>query len=234
MKIDAGAPIVSGKSGILLRLLKLDRIKGIDYNNCLDLGAGNGAYSLELRNKIRQVTAFDINLAYLKNLNSKHDASISIVNGESAGLPFKNNSFESIFLIETVEHFVELEKTVSEIYRVSKPGAVINITVPNKYFILETHHIYLFGKTVDGRYFPFLPMVDFIFKRIGAARRFSVKSLKNVFNDKQFQLLGYDYMLPPFDNSKLGQKYLKPLSGFIESCKLIFLYPTLIVVFKRI
>lgn len=234
MKIDAGSPIMYGKSGVLLRLSKLNSIKNIDYNNCLDLGAGNGAYSLELKNSIKQVTAFDINKNYLNNLKSRIYSSIFVVNGSSAYLPFKDNSFESVFLIETVEHFIELEKTVDEIYRVTKSGAIINVTVPNKYFILETHHVYIFGKTIDGRFIPFLPMSNFVHKRIGSARRFSVKSLSYVFDDKRYQIIGHDYILPPFDNIRLGQKYLKPLSKLVEKCRLIFLAPTLVAVFKRI
>jgi|GEM_PF-4719592 len=233
MKIDAGAPILQGKSGVFIRLNKINHLMKIDYPDCLDLGAGNGAYSFELSQKIENVISLDINLNYLKNIKTFERENIQLINGNGESLPFKSKTFNSVFLIETLEHIVNIEEAVDEIYRVTKPGATINITVPNKYFILETHHIYLFGKTIDGRLFPFIPMIDFIYKIIGAARRFSIKTLKDFFNVERFELAGYTYMLPPFDNIKFGRKFLKRISRFLEKHEIVILAPTLIAVFRR-
>lgn len=234
MKIDAGAPIGQGKSGVFIRLNKINNLMKIDYTDCLDFGAGHGAYSLELSKIIKSVVSFDINLDYLKSVKSFDEQNIQVINGNGESLPFKSNTFSSVFLIETLEHIVNIKKAVEEIYRVTKSGATINITVPNKYFILETHHVYIFGKTFDGRLFPFFPMINFFYNKIGAARRFSIKTLKAFFNVEQFELIGYDYMLPPFDNMEFGRKYLKPISAFLEKKRFIFLAPTLVAVFKRL
>ena len=55
-------------------------------------------------------------------------------------------------------------------------------------------------------------MFDCIHNKIGSARRFSVKSLSGYFEKEGFEMLDYDYLIPPFDNFKSGRKIIKPLS----------------------
>jgi ubiquinone/menaquinone biosynthesis C-methylase UbiE len=45
-------------------------------------------------------------------------------------LPFKDNSVDAIYTRHTLEHVSDFEKAIKEIWRVSKPGAVIEIIVP--------------------------------------------------------------------------------------------------------
>lgn len=49
-------------------------------------------------------------------------------------LPFKNESFEAIFMAETIEHILpkNLTPTLKEIYRTLKTGGYIIITTPNE------------------------------------------------------------------------------------------------------
>lgn len=232
MRIDPGVPIEIGKSGVFQRLKRIQGIHTIDYDYCLDLGAGKGAYATELTKYAKQVIALDMNLGYIKACRAQDKKVFPLV-GKAEKLPLLSNSIDSVFLIETLEHVISLEESLGEISRITKSGATINITVPYKFFILETHHIYLFGKTFDGRFFPFFPMFSAIFNLVGAARRFSIYDLNRLFHVDDYELIGYSHMTPPFDNMILIQKLIKPLLQLIEKCKLYFLCPTLVAVYKK-
>jgi len=45
--------------------------------------------------------------------------------------PFKDNQFEEVFATATFEHLDNLVKVMGEVYRVSKPNAIIDIGVPH-------------------------------------------------------------------------------------------------------
>jgi ubiquinone/menaquinone biosynthesis C-methylase UbiE len=235
VKIDPGAPIEFGLSGVTKRLEKLNSIYPIKFDNGIDFGAGKGAYSIELKSFIRNVFTFDINPDYIRILKERAKNYNGIHPFISSGIhtPVKSKYFESIFLIEVLEHIEDLPKAIEEVNRISKEKAVVYITVPNKYFILETHMVNILGMKLKGRYVPFLCCFDIVHNYIGTARRFSKKQLRNLFELYGFSLEGIDYMLPPFDNVKFARKYFVKLFEVLEKSFSRFISPTLIAVFRR-
>ena len=53
--------------------------------------------------------------------------------GDVRELPFRNDSFDAIYSMGTIEHFDETERAAAEIARVLKPGGRAIIGVPNRY-----------------------------------------------------------------------------------------------------
>ena len=53
--------------------------------------------------------------------------------GDVRGIPFRDDSFDAIYSMGTIEHFDETERAVEEIARVLKPGGRAIIGVPNRY-----------------------------------------------------------------------------------------------------
>src|SRR5436190_24268594 len=45
-------------------------------------------------------------------------------------LPFKNNTFSEVLINHVLEHVDDVVKTMEEVWRISKPGAIITIGVP--------------------------------------------------------------------------------------------------------
>jgi ubiquinone/menaquinone biosynthesis C-methylase UbiE len=45
-------------------------------------------------------------------------------------MPFSDNSYDLVFLIEVLEHVHNPQKALSEIYRVLKPGGTLIFSVP--------------------------------------------------------------------------------------------------------
>ena len=50
-------------------------------------------------------------------------------------LPFEENSFDAVTMLDVIEHVVDLEKTLSEVKRVLKPGGSFIV------FVVEEHHV---------------------------------------------------------------------------------------------
>ena len=234
MKIDLGAPSEYGVSGINGRINKLKRIKNIPYGINLDLGTGVGAYYPELKKYSKKLFAFDIELSFLQKFLQKNPADkdkIFISSSESIAL--KNDIFDAVFAIEVLEHVENLELTLKEIHRILKTGGLFYITIPNKFFPIDTHMVHLGKYYVKGRYVPFLSMLDFIHNRIGTARRFSKRNIFNDFTKYGFDVVGVDFMMPPFDYFKFGRKYIKKITDKIEKSFLKSISMTLIAVLRK-
>lgn len=45
--------------------------------------------------------------------------------------PFANDSFEKVFAYDVIEHLEDIPATMEEIQRISRPGAIVHITVPH-------------------------------------------------------------------------------------------------------
>ena len=74
----------------------------------------------------------------IKQLKSKYtDERVDILY-DGKTLPFKNESFDSIFTSEVIEHIFEADNILSEWHRVLKKSSYILVTVP---FVMEEHEI---------------------------------------------------------------------------------------------
>jgi len=99
----------------------------------LDAGCGGGFFLKEAE-KFIDCYGIDFSLAALKQAKENSDA--KLVLGSVSRLPFKSGSFEFVACLGSLEHFIELEKALSEMKRVLKKNGKINIYVPNSEFIL--------------------------------------------------------------------------------------------------
>jgi len=235
MKIDIGAPSEYGVSGIKKRIEKLRKIKEIPYGMNLDLGTGVGAYYPKLKEYSKTLYAFDGELSYLKEFpknNPKDSNKIFLSTAENISL--KDEVFDAVFSIEVLEHVKNLDLTLKEISRILKQNGLLFITVPNKYFPVDTHMVH-FGKFyIKGRYVPFFCMFDSIHKKIGTARRFSEKNIRNDFIKYCFEVIGTEYMMPPFDYFRFGRSLLRKFSTRVEKSFLKHFSMTLIAVLRKI
>jgi SAM-dependent methyltransferase len=90
----------------------------------LDLGCGFGAYSTALIDDGRKCVGCDINFEYLRAADKR----LPVVNVDTS-LPFEDRSFESVLIFEVLEHVADVEKVLTEAFRVARKNVLI--TVPN-------------------------------------------------------------------------------------------------------
>jgi len=103
----------------------------------LDCGCGEGFYSMTMSELYANIniTAFDVNAELLKKAAywTDNDKCIVFQNGNiEEGLPFPDNTFDKVIFSEVLEHLDNDHKALTEVLRVTKPGGIVGLTVPNK------------------------------------------------------------------------------------------------------
>lgn len=104
----------------------------------LDFGCGNKPYEHFFINANKYI-GLDI-------LTTGHDSRFvkADVYYDGKTIPFDNNSFDSIFCSEVLEHVFNIDEILQEMHRVLKPGGLMLVTLP---FCWNEHEIpYDFGR----------------------------------------------------------------------------------------
>ena len=91
----------------------------------LDLGCGFGAYSGALIKEGLRCFGCDINLEYLRKAGA---TGLPVAKVDST-LPFSDKAFDTVLVLEVLEHVADIEKILSEAFRVARKKVLI--TVPN-------------------------------------------------------------------------------------------------------
>lgn len=122
-------------------------------DDILDIGAGNAPWKSFLPTKVKY-TGLDIAKANEFNMQS----SDGIVYYEGGVFPFQDNQFNNALCIEVLEHVVDTEFFLRQIYRCLKPEGKIILTVP---WSARRHHL-------PYDYFRFTPeALEYLFKKNG-------------------------------------------------------------------
>lgn len=120
-----------------LKLFKKDFYQRIENLNTykgrkvLDLGCGDGEDAIEISKYAKQVIGLDI--IRDKNWDNKKNKNVKFVIGKGEKLPFKDNSFNGLFLKDVLHHVQDIKKTMKEIKRVTTDDAVIIFIEGNRY-----------------------------------------------------------------------------------------------------
>lgn len=119
----------------------------------LDLGCGTGG-SFALLRKWGEVIGLDVSLVAL-NFSRKRGMK-RLVLGDAQILPFSNNKFDLIAVLDVLEHLDNDFQSLKEIWRVLKPGGAVVFTVPAFMSLWSVHDIalahrrrYLYGEIRD-------------------------------------------------------------------------------------
>ena len=95
----------------------------------LDAGSGKGRFARVLveRHPQARVIAFDLAEGMLRHV----PAGIGTCAGSMTALPFRNEAFDCAYATESLEHAIDIEKAITEMCRVVKPGGRILIIDKN-------------------------------------------------------------------------------------------------------
>tara|TARA_R110001583_G_scaffold41751_3_gene132641 strand:- start:20974 stop:21702 length:729 start_codon:yes stop_codon:yes gene_type:complete len=120
-------------------------------NSILDIATGTGDLAINLvQTKASKIIGLDIsegmlNVGRKKIEKLKLNNTIDMVLGDSEKIPFSDNSFDAITVAFGVRNFENLEKGLSEIYRVLKTGGtfvVLETSIPTKTPYKQGYHFY--------------------------------------------------------------------------------------------
>lgn len=170
----------------------------------LEIGCGNGATLLSISSEMKNCFGIDVfdHTAELKKKIAERgiqNIQTAIKNIEEEDL---NEKFDRLICFEVIEHFNN-EETVKRFTRWLKPNALCAISVPNKWWVFETH----------GAKLPLLPwnrvpffswLPTFIHERFANARIYTKPRVKKLLEESGFEVLDMQYITAPMDVLKVG------------------------------
>ncbi|GAB4145996.1 MAG: bifunctional demethylmenaquinone methyltransferase/2-methoxy-6-polyprenyl-1,4-benzoquinol methylase UbiE [Bacteroidia bacterium] len=150
-------------------------LKPLQPKVLLDVATGTGDFAIEAHRQLNpdKITGVDISEGMMKfgreKLKQLHlDHKIELRHGDSENLPFEANTFDGITVGFGVRNFENLEKGMSGMYRVLKPGGmlvVLEFSKPTAFPVKQLYQFYfrfilpvigkLFSK--DNRAYTYLP-----------------------------------------------------------------------------
>ena len=104
----------------------------------LDIACGEGYGSAMLSGKAKKVIGIDISIEAVKHAAKRYqNSNIEFKIGNCSKIPLSNASADLVVSFETIEHHDQHGQMMQEIKRVLRPGGVLLISSPDKYFYSE-------------------------------------------------------------------------------------------------
>lgn len=223
-----------GERGLDKRISKLARIQCPPGGDLLDVGCGPGAYTLRMAADYDSVVGMDVDRtrveAFARGIPPGRQ--IAAMVGDAEHMPYPDESFDAVTAIEVLEHISNLPACLREVHRVLKPGGIFFLTTPNRWFPVETHGVTIRGRRRRGLWACFVTWVRPVHRRVSGARAFTRRELLTINAAAGFQLVGSDYMMPPFDLHPAGRR-IRPITDKLESSPLRVFSMTHVMAFRR-
>jgi len=94
----------------------------------LDVGGGTGRVSSAIRDLVDEVVVADVSFGMLEKADR---SALKPVCGGSESLPFADNFFERVIMVDALHHVINHADSAREMLRVLKPGGVLVIEEPD-------------------------------------------------------------------------------------------------------
>lgn len=169
----------------------------------LDIGCGIGEYInniVQMNEKKYWGVGIDIDSASISERRLNH---ADFVLATADYLPFRPNLFNTVFMVESLEHFKDQAKALSEASKVVSKLGYIYISVPNRFYPLESHGIKV-GRWISEDvlplgvpFFPYLPRR--LFSKAIRARTYTRKEICHVLSNTGWVVTNILVAMPPID-----------------------------------
>jgi len=196
---DFGDKIVRRRLNILGRV---DGFIGKEYT-LVDLGCGNGASTFLLASRMKECMGIDVGVENQKALSVGNCRFVKL-DIESEPIAGK---FDRLISFEVVEHLRD-ERSVRIYHDILNEGGLAAISVPNKWWIFETHGARL--PVLPWNRVPFFSWLPTrIHERYARARIYTKKRIRDILTSAGFEILQISYITAPMD--VLPEGWLKGL-----------------------
>lgn len=202
----------------------------------LEIGCGNGASMFLLSDKFKSCFGVEINDDHqpaFENYKKEHqinNCSFQVFNVEQEKL---NQQYDRLISFEVIEHLTS-DTYVRNYYNALKTGGLAAISVPNKWWIFETHGARL--PLLPWNRVPFFSWLPrFIHERFANARIYTKSRIRNVMEAAGFEVLSIQYITAPMDVLKDGwlKRFVLKYIFNTESTRIPFLSTSIFVVARK-
>lgn len=237
-RIARGKPADYGQLILKRRARLTAECVDLEAKTILDFGCGNGAQTIEYASLKSEIIALDINETNLSILE-QYNADYNITNikptlYDGSTIPLKDKSVDLVMSYEVLEHVGDEDVAMKEIHRVLKDDGEIVFSVPNKWWIFETH----------GAHLPLLPwnrvplfswLPKFIHQRFAKARIYTKNDMKHICYRQHFKIQRMDYITAPMDvvKNEMIKKFLRRYIFVSDTTRLPFLSTAILVHAKK-
>jgi len=180
----------------------IDNLKSVTdfkYKKVLEIGAGSGRDSLNIRIMGGDVYVLDYaksSLKTIRELLTEEGVSLRLVMGDALSLPFNDSSFDIVFHQGLLEHFRNPEEILKENVRVLKDRGFLLVDVPQRFHLYTVlKHILIFFR----KWFA------------GWETEYSIRKLENLIKNEGLKIVSIygDWMNPSLFYRILREIFLK-------------------------
>ena len=170
----------------------------------LDYGSGNGANTSLFHADFERVEGIDVEPERIREAQERNpypNVSYALYDGRS--IPGERQ-YDAIVSFEVLEHTESDAGSLAEIFRRLKDGGVFMCTVPNKYYLMETHGFrFPFENVVPYHRIPFLNLLPkAVYDRFGNARIYTRQQIESLVSRAGFSVLKSGFIRAPLDKIK--------------------------------
>jgi len=167
----------------------------------LDYGCGNGANTRLFSGNFRAVDGIDVEPERIDEANARNtNANVSYTLYGGQAIP-ASRQYDAVVSFEVLEHTESDAGSLRQIFERLKPGGVLMCTVPNKYYLMETHGFnFPFQDSIPYHRIPFLNLLPkWVYDRYGNARIYTRQQICGLVKDAGFHLAESGYLRAPLD-----------------------------------
>ena len=170
----------------------------------LDYGSGNGANTTLFHGDFDRVDGIDVEPERVQEATAKNphpNVRYSLYDGDH--IP-GDRAYDAIVSFEVLEHTKSDAASLAEIFRRLKVGGVFMCTVPNKFYLMETHGFrFPYDDVVPYNRIPFLNLLpQAVYDRFGNARIYTRRQIVGLVAEAGFSVMSSGYLRAPLDKLK--------------------------------
>jgi len=189
-----------GRNHLALSLIK-KHANVIEPVKVLDVGCSEGGFLATLKSNGFDFSGIDVNQSAL-DLCKNYGCQDNVKYGDALSIPFENETFDVVTLLDIIEHIEDDSKALKESMRVCKAGGMILIFVPAHQWLWSTNDVVYHHK-----------------------RRYSQKQIVNLLKSMNLKIKNTSYfnmfLFVPF----LGMILLKKIMGDTKASNVLTMVP---------
>jgi ubiquinone/menaquinone biosynthesis C-methylase UbiE len=142
--LAGGVPATGGQFVLERRARLVRALFRQPGGHLVDFGCGNGAQTLYFTEDFDRLTGVDINETFLKDFRREIvsrglDSKVQAVVTDGGPIPLPDGAADVVTSFTVLEHVPDEQAALAEMRRILKPGGILIISVPNRWWIFETH-----------------------------------------------------------------------------------------------